>query len=193
MDRITRDLLKIARDIIAIDLPKKKWVKLKPNELAEYQEIIFDLIQTAYKPIGGHAKFKSKSDVNTSKSNVWTVKDIDGDGDPDAVIFGKSKSGIKLTGLGHDGSSQAKTDVLSRWHQMLKKGGYWAEVSGALAHIAIKRHNASFVSSQEEVEKLLGKSVKWVGEIDKYPGVDGWYERDIGGDSHLKIIVGISK
>ena len=65
-------------------------------------------------------------------------------------------------------------------------------MSGAIAHVMLKS-GAKPVSSKVSVEKVLGKTVKWVGAHPdgKYPGVTGWYERSIGGHDHLKIMLGV--
>ena len=57
----------------------------------------------------------------------------------------------------------------------------------------IKYHNVPFVNNQEDVEKVLGKTVEWTGPHPegKYPGYDGWYIRKIGGEhADMKILVG---
>ena len=51
-------------------------------------------------------------------------------------------------------------------------------------------NNVNFPS---DIRKLLpGKKINIIGEHPngKYPGYDGWYERDIGGKKHMKILLG---
>lgn len=44
--------------------PKGEYVKIDDTaELQRIKQDIFDLIQTAYKPIGGHLNFKTPDDV----------------------------------------------------------------------------------------------------------------------------------
>ena len=61
-----------------------------------------------------------------------------------------------------------------------------------LAQILINKYGVPIVDDQDTVEEVLGKKVKWLGNI---PGDDsyGWYERSIGGDPHAKILVGRPK
>lgn len=191
-DKIAKQILILAKSL----LPQKKWKKLNSKELKEYQESVFKLIQNAYKSIGGHFDFRSKGDVNTSDVNVWMVIDLDDDDEPDAVMFGKSRKGIKFTGIGHDGTSNAKREVLKERRRLMKGGGHWSEMSGKLAEIFLQseKYSVPYVSDPKIVKSLLpGKEVEWIGEIPKYPGIDGWYKRNIGGDKHLKIIVGTPK
>jgi hypothetical protein len=61
----------------------------------------------------------------------------------------------------------------------------------------ITRYDVPSVKTKEEVEQFLGKTVKWVGNhpnkkyADRYgPDHSGWYTRSIGGNAHLKILLG---
>jgi hypothetical protein len=42
---------------------KNKWIYLTDDEKEEFAEEIFDLVNTAYAPIGGHPNYKSPQDV----------------------------------------------------------------------------------------------------------------------------------
>jgi len=70
-------------------------------------------------------------------------------------------------------------------------------MSGKIAHVMITRYGVPAVIDHAQVESMLGKPVKWVGRHpeEKYaarygPDYDGWYSRDIGGTSHMKILLG---
>ena len=75
-----------------------------------------------------------------------------------------------------------------------------AEMSGKIAHIMITRYGVPAVTSKEQVESMLGKSVDWVGghPEEKYasrygPDYAGWYTRGISGaagGAHMKILLG---
>lgn len=151
---------------------------------------LFDLISSSYSKIGGHANVTSAADI-PGDSDYWEIIDVDADPEPDVVNFGKTTShGRKNTGSATDGGAAAKKELLDRKVAELHKAGNYGEVSGAIAHILLTRHSVPFVNSQAEVERVLGKKVKWIGEDPKYPGYDGWYERAIGGHAHAKIMVG---
>jgi hypothetical protein len=174
---------------------KKSWATLLPAVMSDegLQKELFDLIQTAYKPIGGHLKIKKPSDI---KKEIFFANAIDVDKDPeaDAVVFGKIRAGRqKLTGMGHDGSSAGKQQAMKKWGEQLKAGKAFAEVSGAIAHITLNKLGANSIGGEEVVKKMLpGKSIEWVGKhpSGKFPGNDNWYRRKIGGKSELKIMVG---
>ncbi len=105
---------------------------------------------------------------------------------------GRYKMGI----VGHDGSRAAIDLYLEETAKDLMAGGI-AEMSGKIAHIMITRYGVPAVASKEQVESMLGKSVEWIGAHpnEKYaerygPAYEGWYNRGIGGKSHMKILLG---
>ena len=97
------------------DFPKNKWVDLDNAEQEEYADDIFNLIQTAYASIGGHANYKSSDDViGKEGSSDYEIINLDDDPDIEAVSVSKSKqSGDKFVATGHDGSKIAKSAVVN--------------------------------------------------------------------------------
>jgi len=70
------------------EFPKDKWVDLDDKKTAEYAKDIFDLIDTAYAPIGGNVNYKSAADVIGAESDAnYSIIDIDDDSDIDAVYW----------------------------------------------------------------------------------------------------------
>lgn len=166
------------------ELPKDKWVDITPDEKVEYAKDIFDLINTAYAPIGGNLNYKSAADVLGSEADAdYEVIDIDGDPEPDALISYKNKStGKKLTALGHDGSPEAKSKSLNRLASLLKQTGYYLEVSGKLQDILLAK-GAPVVKDKELIQKVLkGKELEF--------NEDGTYQRYIGGKKYTKTLLG---
>jgi hypothetical protein len=166
------------------ELPKDKWVDITPDEKVEYAKDIFDLINTAYAPIGGNLNYKSAADVLGSEADAdYEVIDIDGDPEPDALISYKNKStGKKLTALGHDGSPEAKSKIINHYADLLKKKGYYLEVSGKLKDILLAK-GAPVVTDPELIKKVLkGKTI----ELND----DGTYQRFLGGEKHTKTLLG---
>jgi hypothetical protein len=154
---------------------------------------IFDMISKSYEPIGGHAKLSSRADVGDEYPE-WEVADVDNDPEPDVVVVGQhaDSGGIKIGASGTDGSAIAKSFMNYMKKNLLSDGGWWGEVSGAPAHVAINKLQIPAVTDKDKVEQLLGKKVRWHGKHPdgKFPGVDGWYSRTIGDHEHVKIIVG---
>ena len=163
---------------------------------------IFDLIQTAYADVElepgifGNAKVRSPSDLPAGYT-VMQAADIDDDPEPDYFRGGKMRGGkYKLGIVGHDGSRAAIDKYLEETARQLKSGAI-AEMSGAIAHIMITRHGVPAVTSKEAVESMLGKTVEWIGKhpseksAARYgPRYEGWYNRNIGGSAHMKILLG---
>jgi len=151
---------------------------------------LYDLVAASYAKIGGHANVRNADDI-PGDSDFWKIVDVDADPDPDLTIFGKTTArGRKMTGFATDGSSTAKAAMFDRAVELLNKAGNYSEVSGALAHVLITRYSVPFVGDHAEVERVLGKRVRWIGADPHYPGYDGWYEREIAGSKHAKILVG---
>jgi len=48
------------------------------------------------------------------------------------------------------------------------------------------------VDNQEDVQKVLGKEITWLGNHPegKYPDYNGWYSRQIGESEEIKILLG---
>jgi len=180
------------------DVPKDEWFKVPLEDIRQaamerggqvnIADELHHLIDNAYKKIGGHLKLQNVEDMPEDYTD-WLAVDLDDDPEPDALRF---SSGQKMSGSGHDGTRKAIDAYLAKTAALLKEEGFYGEMSKAIAHIMIKYHNVPFVPSHEDVEKVLGKSVEWLGQHPegKYPGYDGWYERDIGGSQQMKIMVG---
>ena len=153
---------------------------------------LFNLLDKSYAYIGGHVDFQKPNDLPANHL-IWYAVDVDGDKAPEAVKFAKPTSfGTKWTGGATDGSPAAKQAYIDSTVQNLRTPGNYCEMSDAIMHIMITRFHIPCVDSHAKVEKVLGKSVKWVGAHPdgKYPGYTGFYIRELGGAPHLKILLG---
>jgi len=209
-----RELL-IEKKWADFNAPKGKTIRLSPDDFSDdcegpqcperdLDDEIFDLVQNAYKDVplagGGHGHIKVQDPSMLPGEYTWlSASDIDGDAEPDLFRGGKMKNGkLKLAIVGHDGSAAA-IDTYKAETAALLQSGAMAEMSGAIAHIMITRHGVPAVTTQEEVEALLGKKVDWVGvhpnpkSAQRYGSeYEGWYCRGIGacGEVHMKILLG---
>lgn len=166
------------------ELPLNKWVALSDKEKEEYASDIFDLINTAYAPIGGNVNYKSAADVLGSEADAdYEVINIDDDPEPDALsAYKKQPAGNKLAAIGHDGSSEAKSKVINHYANLLKKPGYYLEVSGKLKDILLSK-GAPVVTDPDVIKKVLkGKEIEM--------NDDGTYQRYLGGSIHTKTLLG---
>lgn len=183
---------------------KGKWHRLTLADMKKYPELVdefLDLLKSTYAKIGGSATIKGPADLLNGEITVFEAIDLDADPQADAIRLGREKSaGIKGVASAQDGSPEAKKAVLDKTAKELKTQGFYAEMSDALAHIMLTKYGAPSVNKQEDVEKVLGKKVEWVGKRPdgKYPDHAGWYIRTIGGtgpdnkggEKHMKILLG---
>jgi hypothetical protein len=163
---------------------KNQWINLTDDEKEEFAQEIFDLIDNAYAPIGGNPNYKSSSDVvGREKEANYMVIDLDDDPEFDAVKITKSKTlGNKSVGIGHDGSSPARSAAVNITALMLKEPGHYVEVSGKLKDILIAK-GVPVVTDKETIQKVMkGKDITM--------NDDGTYSREIGGERHTKTLMG---
>ena len=187
-----RSIVKLIKE----DYPKNKYIKPSSSELDINKEILFNLIQTAYAPIGGHLKFKSPDDIKDPDLKFWRMADIDADPDIDVVYFGKKTPfGVKHTGMGHDGDKANIKKLLIKKSAELKTPGNYVEVSKGAFDSFVGKGNVPIIDDEETVRKVLGdrrsKETTWYGKHPKgtKPG-NGWYTRKIGGKEVAKTMIG---
>jgi len=161
---------------------KNKWLPLSSDELSKVEKELYDLIDNAYRPIGGHPNVTSPASI-PSAADLYTVIDLDDDPEDDAVIMSKNRAGgKKLVGMGHDGSKPARSAAVNFTADSLKQSGYYIEVSGKIFDI-LKAKGVPIVDDEETVRSALkGKEIKWHG--------DGSYDRVIGSKKIRKIMMG---
>lgn len=177
-------LLKILKEL---ELTKGTWHPIPSSELKDYEDEIFNLISTAYAPIGGHPNYKAPDNVTGSESDAeYEIIDLDDDPAPDAVSVSKNKpAGKKFVATGHDNSRIAKSKVVNHKAELLKRSGHFIEVSGKIKDILLAK-GVSPITDEETVRKILkGKEIEWLG--------DGEYRRTIGGELHTKMLMGKPK
>ena len=166
---------------------KNQWVNLTDEEKEEFADEIFDLINTAYTPIGGNPNYKSSSDVVDSEREAnYMVIDLDDDPEFDAVKISKSKgAGNKSVAMGHDDTPPAKSAAVNITAIMLKEPGHYIEVSGKLKDILMSK-GVPVVTDKETIKKAMaGKEIEM--------NDDGTYSRMIGGEKHTKTLMGNPK
>tara|TARA_R100001509_G_scaffold113366_1_gene68695 strand:- start:10079 stop:10603 length:525 start_codon:yes stop_codon:yes gene_type:complete len=169
--------------LVNIILEKKNnWLPMSPDEVKQAEKDLFDLIDTAYGPIGGHPNVTSPASIS-SAADLYTVIDLDDDPEDDAVIMSKNRAGgKKFVGMGHDNTKQSRSAAVNYTADNLKKKGHYIEVSGKIYDI-LKAKGVPVVDDEETVRNALkGKEIVWHG--------DGTYDRVIGGKKIKKIMMG---
>lgn len=160
---------------------KGDWLDLEKNPIKNKIEMdfparknIFDLINNAYRKALGksHVGVRSPYDVVGKEYNYWEAIDINDDPEADAVLFGKLRHGVKISGIGHNGEMMSKHEVIKFIVQQLNTSGYWAEASSPLADI-LKAKGAPIFTDRERIQKIFPDSsfTKWFD--------DGSYKRII--------------
>lgn len=173
---------KLVNILLELKLEKDKLYNLSNSELNTYSVDIFNLIDNAYRQVGGNATIKSPNDIKNNR--YFKVADVDDDQDIDVVIFGKNtEHGDKQSGFGHDGSKTAKRFSLSNTISVLKQKGNYVEASDKLHDIMVN-NNVPIIKDEQTIKKVLSKyDITLLG--------DGWYIRNIGGKKYKKRLLGI--
>jgi hypothetical protein len=175
-----KKLFKDGGNVFADKYPKNEYVQLNKNDVDEFKQNLFDIINQSYAYIGGHIEFQKPDDLVNSDLNFWIGADIDEDPDADTIIGGKTTNfGTKLTASAQDGSREAKISVSKKMAELLKTKGFYAETNKDLA---MKRG-----LNWEKDEKIIRKVVN---KTDIKMNEDGSYNRNIGGAPHEKVLVG---
>lgn len=185
-----------------LDADKGEWTELSAAEIEsskdpeniDIADQLYTLIYNAYKKIGGNYDYKSPEDL-PGKADYWSAVDLDDDPEPDALVVGKTKgSGLKYTAAGQDGFRPSIDSMLDKTGEMLNTPGIYGEFSKGLAKKMLVVYKAPHIEDPDVVQKVLGptKPIVWLGAHPegKYPGINGWYTRQIGGEEALKIMLG---
>ena len=166
------------------EFPKDQWTGLNKKETEEYSGDIFALIDTAYASIGGNLNYSNAGDVTGAEGDAdYEVINIDDDPEIDAVVVSKSKeAGNKLTAIGHDNSSIAKSKAINKSADLLKTSGNYIEVSGRIKDILLAK-GVPIVTNKSTIEKVMGNKAIDIQD-------DGSYTRYISGKETHKILLG---
>lgn len=164
---------------------KNEWDTLTTTQVRgnrDVQQDIYNIINAAYGPIGGHPDFPS-ADTVPADNNITDIIDTDEPEDVDAAVLSKTTPfGKKMTTIASDGGQEAKREVLKKAVDILNTRGSYVEASGKLLDILVAR-GAPVVEDEATVRRVLkGKEIRWLG--------DGSYSRRIGGKEHTKQMLG---
>ena len=152
---------------------------LTPEQKREYIDVVWDILQKAYAPVGGFKSVSSKEEL-IDDSSIWKlVRRAD---KIVSVVIYKNKAGRKIIGLATDATEQGKADLIKTIADDLKLCRAWAEVSDKPEKMMSRLGGVPI--SNKLAGKLTGK------EILGYD-LDGvHYTRLIAGEPHRKIIYG---
>ena len=166
---------------------KYKWVELPIEARNVLKKEIWELVDIAYKPLGGHVRISDPNSViNDKELSFWSAVDIDDDPYSDVVIFArKSPNGYKISGWGHDGEKESRKELIKQLGNILMRQSFWIEVSGRPAEILMNTPGINYLKDKESVAKLFPESeINWVG--------NGYYTRKLhdGTVTDEEIVIG---
>lgn len=153
------------------------------NDMNKYVDIVWDMLQNAYKEIGGFLTAKTKDEL-IKKSSLWKM--VRRNGKILAVkIYTSKKGGRKSIACATDGTPEGKDalySILKEDIKMMDQRQAWAEVSGKMEYLYNKF--GGVVVPSKYVQDIL-KDKEIFGQKD-----DGHYSRNIKGEPHEKIMFG---
>lgn len=152
------------------------------NDKFKYIDIVWDILQTSYKSIGGFLGADDKQDL-INKTGLWKLvrkNDII----VTAVLYKDTKYGRKLIGGGSDGSKLGKLWLFKILQEdiNLKDRNAWSEVSGKLEEHTLKM--GAIPIPNIFAKELLNKEIK------NYNSDGFHYTRNISGIDVEKMIIG---
>lgn len=153
------------------------------NDMSRYIDIVWDMLQDAYKDIGGFLTAKTKLEL-IKKSSLWKL--VRRNNKIVAVaIYTSKKAGRKLIAVACDGTIDGKNalySIIKEDIKMMNQRQAWAEVSGKMEHL-YNKFGGIIVPSKYIQDILSDKEI--FNRKD-----DGHYSRNIKGEPHEKIIYG---
>jgi hypothetical protein len=153
------------------------------NDMNKYVDIVWDMLQNAYKEIGGFLTAKTKDEL-IKKSSLWKM--VRRNGKILAVkIYTSKKGGRKSIACATNGTQEGKDalySILKEDIKMMDQRQAWAEVSGKMEYLYNKF--GGVVVPSKYVQDIL-KDKEIFGQKD-----DGHYSRNIKGEPHEKIMFG---
>lgn len=169
------------------------------DEKSKHADHVFDMVQNAYKSIGGiHGSgFKSKEDM-VNNIPVWKVHK-DYTGKVRAVGLYKVKGGkAKRVAVATDNTAEGKRGLAHIVKHDLANQRAYVETSGPSLNFHKKVHGdlTKYALSHDEVRKRMpGEEIRPASEDDaevkRHPELkNNFYQRKIGGEWHTKVALG---
>ena len=84
-----------------------------------------------------------------------------------------------MTMMGQDGSREAKKESILKLIDLMKTKGFYAEMDLDLA----TKLGLNYISDENIIRNIINKNLTM--------NSDGSYDREIAGESHTKVLVGI--
>lgn len=173
---------------------------LDPDKKKQYVDEVWDMIQNAYKKIGGirGSGFSSKEDM-IKNIPFWKLAKVGGK--LVAVALYKDKGGRKRVASATDGTEDGKNKLEAIGREDLTMERSYAEVSSNALKFILRRWKGDkdiedYMVLPKDAEKILGDKLKYPvpeddPEVIAHPQLkDYFYQREIGGHYHTKLMIG---
>jgi len=150
------------------------------SDMNEYRDVVWDLLQIAYEGIGGFMGATSPEHL-VSKTYLWKM--VRRDGKIIAVcVYRKMAESRKSIGVGHDGTRDAKRDIVKVMKDDIRLDRAWVEASGRAEELHLALGGDMLPNIYAAI--LTGKNII---ELSK----DGYhYTRLLSGVPIEKVIIG---
>ena len=79
----------------------------------------------------------------------------------DVIIFSRESHGHKISGWGHDGTKEARKELMKQLIVLLHREGFWIEVSGRPADILIGA-GCKYCDKQTVSKIFLHSEINWI-------------------------------
>lgn len=156
----------------------ERYINLFKDDLKQYIDIIWDMLQKAYKDLDGG--FATASTPEELINKTWLTKCVRRDGKIVACRLYSDKFGRKSIAGATDGTAVGKAAFYKLIEEDITQSRAWGEVSDKMEHVMIKRGGVPVPNIY--AHQLTKK------EILQY-NPDGYhYTRMIAGQPHEKII-----
>lgn len=156
---------------------------LNKEDMKKYIDIVWPMLQAAYKAIGGTAGMNSPEQL-IEETDIWKM--VRKNSKIVAVkVYSQKRGGRKACYCATDGTKEGKEALYKIIDEDMSQAGRqaWAECSGKMEHIYIK-HGATPIPA--EIAQKIMKDKKFISI-----NPDGYhYTRKIGGEPHEKMMVG---
>lgn len=171
-----------------------------PEKKEKYADEVWNMIQNAYKKIGGirGSGFQSKEDMI---NNIPFWKVATKNGKVVAIAMYKDKGGRKRVASATDGTDEGKDKLEMIGKEDLSQERSYAEVSSSSLKFILRRWKGpkdikDYMILPQEAEKVLGEKLKYPvpdndPEVIAHPELKKYfYQREIGGHYHTKLMIG---
>ncbi|MEA2092274.1 MAG: hypothetical protein U9O83_07915 [Campylobacterota bacterium] len=128
----------------------------KENEMLNYIDRVWEVLEEGYENVKGGLYFKSKSELLTN-TTLWKV--VLFQGKVVAVTIYKAKKGLKLVAMSI--SNKFRDVALSALARLIRRDLKicWMELSEAAESFVMKHGGKDYIVPNHLVEKILGKNI----------------------------------